>query len=146
MYRYYLQLSLRKICRQKGLSVLISCTLGLGIAACMITYSLIHLMSKDPLPNKSSKVYHIQLDNWILNSAAMPSGLPPDEVSWRDALNIVHAKQAKYQAANAITWGMVTPSGKNTRLFGVLSAPLKVNFFPCLRCLFYMDKVGKITL
>jgi putative ABC transport system permease protein len=130
MYVYYLALSLKSISRQKSLSLLISTTLGIGIAACMITYSLIHLMSKDPLPNKSEKVYHIQLDNWDLNSAAIPPDLPPEEVTWRDAMNIVHAKQAKYQAAHAITWGMVTPTDKHIPPFLGIIRATQGEFFP----------------
>ncbi|MFQ3191541.1 MAG: putative ABC transport system permease protein [Paraglaciecola sp.] len=130
MMHYYLALSFKNICHQKSLSILISATLGLGIAACMITYLLIHVMSKDPLPNKSDRVYHIQLDNWNLNQAAISPDLPPEEVTWRDAMNIVHAKQAKYQAAHAITWGMVTPADKNVPPFlGVLRAT-HGEFFP----------------
>ena len=130
MFSYYLSLSLQNISRQKSLSMLISSTLGIGIAACMITYSLIHLMSKDPLPNKSNRVYHIQLDNWNLNSEAISPNLPPEEVTWRDAMNIVHAKQAKYQAANTITWGMVTPADKSTPPFLGIIRATQGEFFP----------------
>jgi len=130
MFNYYLALSLKSISHQKSLSLLISTTLGIGIAACMITYSLIHLMSKDPLPNKSERVYHIQLDNWDLNFAAIPPDLPPEEVTWRDAMNIVHAKQAKYQAAHAITWGMVTPAVKHVPPFLGIIRATQGEFFP----------------
>ena len=130
MFHYYLALSFKSISRQKSLSILISATLGLGIAACMITYSLIHLMSKDPLPNKSKRVYHIQLDNWNLNSSAVSVGLPPEEVTWLDAMNIVHAKQAKFQAAHAITWGMVTPENKNVPPFLGIIRATHGDFFP----------------
>lgn len=130
MVTYYLSLALKSINHQKGLCVLISTTLGLGIAACMITYSLLHLMSKDPLPDKSDRVYHIQLDNWKLNLAALPPDLPPEEVTWRDAMNIVHAKQAKYQAAQAITWGMVTPDDKNVPPFLGIIRATHGEFFP----------------
>ena len=74
-------------------------------------------MSIDPLPNKSARVYHIQLDNWKLHSAAVLPDLPPEEVTWQDANNIVNAKQAKFQAAHAITWGMVTPEDINVPPF-----------------------------
>ncbi|WP_340679932.1 ABC transporter permease [Paraglaciecola sp.] len=130
MFTYYLSLSLKNIIRQKSLSLLISSTLGLGIAACMITYSLIHLMSKDPLPSKSDRVYHVQLDNWNRNAAAVPPDLPPEEVTWRDAMNIVQAKQAKYQAAQAITWGMVTPSDRNVPPFLGIIRATQGEFFP----------------
>ena len=130
MFNYYLALSLKSISRQKSLSILISTTLGVGIAACMITYSLIHLMSKDPLPNKSERVYHIQLDNWNLNFAAIPPDLPPEEVTWREAINIVHAKPAKYQAAHTITWGMVTPADKHVPPFLGIIRATHGEFFP----------------
>jgi putative ABC transport system permease protein len=130
MFAYYSSLSLKSISRQKGLSVLIAATLGIGIAACMITYSLIHLMSKDPLPNKSDRVYHLQLDNWKLNSAAVLPDLPPEEVTWQDAINIVHAKQAKLQAAHTITWGMVTPSDKKVPPFLGIIRATQGEFFP----------------
>jgi putative ABC transport system permease protein len=130
MLHYYLSLSLTSIGRHKGLSVLISSTLGLGIAAFMITYSLIHLMSKDPLPDKSENIYHIQLDNWQLGLAALPPDLPPEEVTWSDAMNIVQAKQAKFQAANAITWGMVAPTDKNTPPFLGIIRATHGEFFP----------------
>ncbi|WP_339719886.1 ABC transporter permease [uncultured Paraglaciecola sp.] len=110
--------------------MLISATLGLGIAASMITYSLIYFMSKDPLPHKSERVYHIQLDNWSLNTAAIPPDLPPEEVTWLDALNIVHAKQAKFQAAHAITWGMVTPSDNQIPPFLGIIRATHGEFFP----------------
>ena len=130
MIHYYIALSLKNIGHQKSLSILIAMTLGLGIAACMITYSLIHLMSKDPLPNKSDRVYHIQLDNWDLNVAAIPPNLPPEEVTWRDAMNIVHAKQAKLQAAHTLTWGMVKPVDKNVPPFLGLIRATQGEFFP----------------
>jgi len=130
MFHYYVFLSLKNIRRQIGLSVLIAFTLGLGISACMITYSLIHLMSKDPLPDKSERVFHVQLDNWNLNSAAVLPDLPPEEVTWQDAINIVQAKQAKYQAAHSLTWGMVTPSDKNAPPFLGIIRATHGEFFP----------------
>lgn len=130
MFFYYLSLSLKSINQQKNLSCLISFTLGLGIAACMITYSLIYLMSKDPLPHKSARVYHIQLDNWRINDAAISPNLPPEEVTWIDAMNIVHAKQAKFQAANAITWGMVTPADNLVPPFLGIIRATHGEFFP----------------
>jgi putative ABC transport system permease protein len=133
MFAYYSSLSLKSISRQKGLSVLIAVTLGMGIAACMITYSLIHLLYKDTLPNKSDRVYHLQLDNWKHNSSAVLPNLPPEEVTWQDAMNIVHAKQAKFQAAHTITWGMVTPEDKNTPPFLGIIRATQGEFFPMFK-------------
>ncbi|MGS2720042.1 ABC transporter permease [Paraglaciecola aestuariivivens] len=123
MLVYYCQLAGKSIHRHLGLSLLISMTLGLGIAACMITYTLIYFMAKDPLPDKSHNLFHIQLDNWQLNDAAISPNLPPEQVTWRDAFNIVQSAPVKYAAANALTWGMVTPDNQNIPPFlGIIRA------------------------
>lgn len=130
MFNYFIHLSFTNINRQKGLTALIACTLGIGIAACIITFGLIHLMAKDPLPNKSDRLYHVQLDNWPLNESALPNNQPPEEVTWRDAMNIVQANQAKYQAANALTWGMITPDDNNVPPFLGIIRATHGDFFP----------------
>ncbi|MEP2654145.1 MAG: ABC transporter permease, partial [Paraglaciecola sp.] len=120
---YTFELACKDTLKQPYLSTLIILTISLGIAACVITYGLIYLMSADPLPEKSDRVLHVQLDNWDPNKAAIEPNLPPEQVTWQDAVNIVAAKQAKYQAASAITWGMVTPTQKTaTPFLGVMRA------------------------
>jgi putative ABC transport system permease protein len=110
MLNYYFLLAWRSIRSQSGLSFLIASTLGIGIAACTITFSLIYLMSADPLPSKSQRIFRVQVDNWSPHLPAIQPDLPPELTTWHDANNIVAAKKAKYQAASAFTWGMVTPS------------------------------------
>ncbi|WP_289030057.1 ABC transporter permease [uncultured Paraglaciecola sp.] len=127
---YTFELAYKNTFKQANLTALIVLTISLGIAACVITYALIYLMSADPLPTKSARVLHVQLDNWDPNKAAIEPNLPPEQVTWKDATNIVAAKQAKYQAASAITWGMVTPTDKNAAPFlGVMRAT-HGEFFP----------------
>ncbi|MFT2090920.1 ABC transporter permease [Paraglaciecola sp. 2405UD69-4] len=128
--KYTFELAVKNTLKQINLSGLIIVTISLGIAACVITYGLIHLMSVDPLPNKSDRVLHLQLDNWDPNKAAIEPNLPPEQVTWQDAVNIVSARQAKYQAASAVTWGMITPSEKTASPFlGVIRAT-HGEFFP----------------
>ena len=133
MLNYYFTLAWRSIHNQRGLSFLISSTLGLGIAACTITFALIYLMSSDPVPGKSDRIFRVQMDNWSPNAAAIAPDLPPEEVSWRDANNIVDAHKAKYQSASAITWGMVTPQEDNITPFLGLIRVTNGEFFPMFR-------------
>jgi putative ABC transport system permease protein len=130
MIQYYFTQAFRNIHHYFWLSTLISTTLGIGIAACTITFTLIYLMSSDPLPSKSDRVFHVQLDNWKSNAAAILPDFPPEQVTWRDASNIVMAKQAKYQAASGITWGMVTPEDKNVPPFLGIVRATHGEFFP----------------
>lgn len=113
LFSYYLRLALKSIRQTPILSSLSIATIALGIAACAITMTLLYLMSADPIPQKSTTLYRVQLDNWDPNEAAIPPNLPPEEVTWLDANAIVNAKQAYRQTASAITWGMVTPEDKS---------------------------------
>jgi putative ABC transport system permease protein len=133
MLNYYFTLAWRSIRNQKGLNFLISATLGLGIAACTITFSLIYLMSADPLPNKSQRIFRVQIDNWSPHLAAVEPDLPPEEMTWHDSLNLVQAGKAKYQSASGITWGMVTPTNKNITPFLPLIRVANGDFFSIFR-------------
>jgi putative ABC transport system permease protein len=133
MLNYYLTLAWRSIGNQSGISFLISSTLGLGIAACTITFSLIYLMSADPLPGKSQRVFRVQVDNWDPNVAAVQPDLPPEEATWHDSINLVKAGKAKYQSASSITWGMITPKDKNITPFLPLIRVTNGDFFSIFR-------------
>lgn len=130
LFSYYLRLALKSIKRTPILSALTIATIALGIAACTITMTLLYLMSVDPIPQKSSQLYRVQLDNWDPNEAAIAPDLPPEDVTWQDANNIVAAGQAYYQAASGFTWGMVNPAQRQIPPFLALIRVTHGDFFP----------------
>ena len=54
MFGYYLDLALRSLKRNRVLTVLMVLAIAVGIGACMTTLTVVHLLSGDPLPGKSS--------------------------------------------------------------------------------------------
>lgn len=62
MFRYYLELAVRSLRRSPGLTALMVLTIGIGVGACMTTLTIFHVLSGDPLPSKSSRVFNVQLD------------------------------------------------------------------------------------
>ncbi|MDM4768030.1 ABC transporter permease [Pelomonas sp. SE-A7] len=62
MLGYYLDLALRAFRRSRALSALMVLGLGLGIGACMTTLSVYHVLSGDPIPGKSERLFNVQLD------------------------------------------------------------------------------------
>ncbi|MFT6898213.1 MAG: putative ABC transport system permease protein [Paraglaciecola sp.] len=127
---YYLRLALKSVMHKPILSTLTIATIALGIAACTITLTLLYLMSADPIAHKSAQLYRVQLDNWDPNMAAIEPNLPPEDVTWTDATNIVAANQAYRQTASAITWGMVNPLGQGTLPFLAKMRVTHGDFFP----------------
>ena len=62
MFGYYLDLALRSLKRNKMLTTLMVVAIGLGIGASMTMLTVLHVMSVDPLPEKSAVLYYPTLD------------------------------------------------------------------------------------
>jgi putative ABC transport system permease protein len=97
MFGYYLDLALRSLRRNKALTALMMLAIALGIGACMTTLTVLHVLSGDPLPGRSAQLYYPQLDPQDMDGYR-PEDDPPDQVTWIDGMNLLHAKRADRQA------------------------------------------------
>lgn len=105
MFGYYFELALRSLRRNKVLTALMVLAIALGIGASMTTLTVLHVLSDDPLPGRSSTLYAPQLDPRDMGDY-QPHGEPPDRVTWIDGMNLLQAKRADRQAL--MTGGSVT--------------------------------------
>ena len=62
MFSYYLDLALRSFKRHRVLTALMVLALGLGIGASITTLTVLKLLSGDPLPQKSARLFVPELD------------------------------------------------------------------------------------
>ena len=62
MFRYNLELALHGLRRFPKSTVLVVLTVALGLAACMTTLTLLHVLSADPLPGRSQHLYLAWVD------------------------------------------------------------------------------------
>jgi putative ABC transport system permease protein len=62
MFGYYLNLALRSFRRNKALTALMVIAIALGIGASMTTLTVFHVLSGDPIPQKSDKLFYPQMD------------------------------------------------------------------------------------
>ena len=76
MFLHYLDLAWRNIRAAKGLSALMVLALALGIGACMTTLTVYHVLSGDPIPHKSARLFNVQLD--ASDMAGLPADVRPD--------------------------------------------------------------------
>lgn len=99
MLTYNLRLAWMSLRKHPVLSLLMIGAIGLGIGVCMTTLTVYTLMSNDPIPQKSSALYAVQLDSWDPNDPYTESGRPPPELSYRDAQALMESTIPKRQAA-----------------------------------------------
>ena len=97
MFGYYLDLALHSLKRNRVLTALMVLALAVGIGASMTTLTVLHVLSGDPLPGKSSELYYPQIDPQDARGM-MPGTLPPEQVTLIDGMNLLRAKRADRQA------------------------------------------------
>jgi len=105
MFAYYLDLALRSLRRNKVLTALMVLAIGLGIGSSMTMITVLHVMTADPIPSRSGQLFWAQVDPQSAEGEDADSE-PPMQLTWRDAMNLVHADKGVHQAA--MSGGQVT--------------------------------------
>jgi putative ABC transport system permease protein len=134
MLLHYLELAVRSARASKGLSALMVLALALGIGACMTTLTVYHVLSGDPIPAKSDRLFNVQLD--ASDMVGWKAGNEPTfDLTRFDAVALLHDRKAKRQAmmsganvAVAVHDGHVKPVFSTTRytsadFFAMFDAP-----------------------
>src|SRR5436190_4172463 len=95
--------------------------IALGIGATMTCFTVLYAMSGDPIPQKSSQLYAVQIDNWGPKSHKGRDGTehpdPADQLAYKDAVALMAARQAMRQAAMHGTGGAITPENPDVKPF-----------------------------
>jgi putative ABC transport system permease protein len=96
MFSYYLDLAWRSLRRHRALTALMVLAIALGIGACMTTLTVLHVLSGDPMPDKSATLFYPQVDPRDQNEY-QPGNEPPRQLAWIDGINLLKAKRARHQ-------------------------------------------------
>jgi putative ABC transport system permease protein len=129
MFGYYLDLALRSLKRNKALTTLMVVAIALGIGASMTTLTVLHVLSGDPLPGKSAKLYRPQIDPQDMEGYN-PAEEPPAQMTWIDGMNLLHAKRADRQALMGGGTVQVEPGNGAVDPFFAQARYTTAGFFP----------------
>lgn len=129
MLGYYLDLALRSLKRNKALTALMVLTLGVGIGACITTQTVLKLLSGDPLPQKSARLFYPQIDYSQASDADGTPSKPQNTMGYVDAMALLDAHKAEKQAAMALTPLKVMPAHAGLRPFFTEGVMTTADFF-----------------
>jgi len=123
MFAYYTRLALKSFRRNPGLTALMVIAIALGIAVCIMTLTVYHAMSGNPIWWKNDRLYTVTMDNWDPQEPYREQPrLPPPQMTYKDsqylfAANIPERKVVMYSTNGVISQaGSVTPERVSTRL------------------------------
>ncbi|MDM4768032.1 ABC transporter permease [Pelomonas sp. SE-A7] len=117
MIRYYFELALRNFRRSPGLTALMLLTIAIGVGACMTTLTIFHVLSRDPIPHKSSQLYNVQLDAGRANGGFTPGGEPMLQLTRFDAEALLREARADRQVVMTGGGTSLTPGDGKERPF-----------------------------
>ena len=134
MLGYYVRLALKSFGRNPGITALMLVAIALGIAVCVMTLTVYHAMSGNPIWWKNDRLYAVTMDNWDPNKpySKRLTG-PPPELTYKDAQylsrsTIPERKVVMYSSNGVIEGGGVPGKHINTRVttadfFAMFEAP-----------------------
>ena len=99
MFAYYFKLGLRSLRRNPALTSLMVLTLAVGVAASVSTLTILHMMSGDPIPHKSDRLFVPIFD--VQPAEGYVPGTPSDEVqiTYTEAMNLLTSGQGVRRTA-----------------------------------------------
>jgi putative ABC transport system permease protein len=127
MFAYYVQLGFRSLRRNPVLTALMVMAIGFGVAASMITYSVFRAVSGNPIPDKSSQLYTVLVDN--RGPQYNDKGEPPEALNYTDATALVKARRAAHQTLLYEVALSVFPEGSHALPFTASGYATNADFF-----------------
>jgi len=113
MLSYYLDLGFRSFRSAKGLTVLMLLSIAMGVAACMTTLTVFHVLSGDPIPGKSDKLFNVQIDAESMRGYE-PGGEPNYQLSRFDAEALLREKRGVKQVMMTGGFIALDPAGSQS--------------------------------
>lgn len=122
MFIYHFKLGLRSLGRHPFLTLLMVITVGVGVASSMTTYAVFQATSRDPIPQKSSRLFIPQIDSWGQAGSEGSDGEPPDMMNYTDAMALLRDHRARFQT-------VLYPIDVSIMPGGVSRLPLQVSSY-----------------
>src|SRR5690606_12738002 len=129
MFAYYCNLALRSFRRDRALTALMVLAIALGIGACMTTLTVSHVLSGDPSPGKSDRLFYVQLDP-ADSLGYTPGEEPSDQLTRLDAETLLAQKRGKRQAMMTGGGVSITPDQAGQVPFVASARYTSADFFP----------------
>lgn len=129
MFAYYSRLALHSFRRNKMLTALMVLAIALGIGACMTTLTVFRVLSGDPIPEKSDRLFYVQLDPASMRGF-VPGEEPAAQVTRFDAETLLREKRGLRQAMTTGGAVSITPDNADLPPFFSPARYASADFFP----------------
>jgi putative ABC transport system permease protein len=132
MFGYYVELAIRSFRRNIALTVLMVLAIAFGVGASMTTLTVLRVLSADPVPGKSDRLFYVQLDVGTLDGYK-PGEEPQDQVTRADAEALLRDRRGTRQAMMTSGAAAIEPARDDLDPFFADGRWTSADFFPMFR-------------
>jgi putative ABC transport system permease protein len=104
-------------------------SIGVGVALTMAAFTILYVMSRDPIPEKSRQLFAVQIDNGGPGSRKPGDNEPPVQMSWPDASALLRIHQGPREAAMYEIGAVIVPEAAGAEEFHVFGRATTSDFF-----------------
>jgi putative ABC transport system permease protein len=132
MFTYQVRLALKSLRRNPILAVVTIGGIGLGIAVAMTFVTAYYHLAGNPIPAKSDRLHYVQVDAWNPQRPWDDDDPtePPDQLTYRDAVNISASTIPTYRSTNYKVEVTLHPAQPALRPFREVARMCLADFFP----------------
>ncbi len=131
MFGYNVTLAIKSMRRNPMMTALMIAAVAVGIGVSMTTLSVYYMMSGNPIPQKSEKLFAVTLDAWnpIRPFDSNKPELPPHQVTFQDADRLLALAEGKRQVAMYESSLVVEPRNEDELPFEATARVTSGDFF-----------------
>ena len=131
MFSYYVRLALKSLRRTPGLTALMVGAIALGIAACIVTLTVYHTMSGNPIWWKNNVLYAVTMDSWDADHPfdSKHPLLPPPQLTYTDATSLLRSDIPQRKEISAMLMGMLSGVAGRAEPLHVVTRATTRDFF-----------------
>lgn len=131
MSMYYIRLALKSFQRTPGLTALMVCAMALGIAVCVMTMTVYHAMSGNPIWWKNDRLYAVTMDNWdpVEPYDRKYPAQPPPQLTYQDAMYLLGSKIPERKIVSYAMQSVVTGGVAQRKPSPALTRATPADFF-----------------
>lgn len=129
MLHYYFLLGVKSLRRNPALTALMVLILAIGVAASVSTLTILHVMSGDPIPQKSERLFAPVIDVNPLEGYVAGLGYVDHQLTYKDAMALLNGKHGVRRAAMYGINGVVEPARKELSVSSLDGVATSADFF-----------------
>ena len=131
MLGYYVRLAIKSFRRTPGLTALMAGAIAFGIAACIVTLTVYHTMSGNPIWWKNDVLYVVTMDSWSPQhpyDSSQPTRAP-DQLTYEDATYLFGSNIPRRKALMTLIAGALSGAPGQSVPLSVLTEATTGGFF-----------------